>query len=199
MANRATMTNLISTLRGMTNAGTADYSIRLTSYWSNDQLQQILDRYSTPVRDELLNAIPAMSTGGTSVYFDYQSKGRFFENSDAGTARFVVKDVGGTVAGTALWGADYERGLVTFVSNTAGSAYYLTGFTYDVYAAAADVWYQKAAQASDKIDFSTDGHNIKRSHLASMAYKMAQKYEAMAGVSISSSSNQVELVRGDME
>lgn len=194
MSARSGMSNLITTLRGFTNAGTADYTVSSTAFWSDDQLQTVLDRYATPIRDEPLHAIPIMA-GGTVNYLDYQSNSRFYEATTGGSAVFVIRDVGGTAQGTANWSADYERGLISFAADTKGTGYYLTGRSYDVYAAAADVWFQKAAHASEMIDFSTDGHSIKRAHVASAMMTMARRYEAMATVSVS---NPVELCRGDL-
>lgn len=191
---RPGMSNLISTLRSMANTGLEDYTIANVPYWSDAQLQTVLDRYAAPIRDEPLQAIQIMS-GGTVNYFDYQSNSRFFEATTGGSAVFVIRDIGGTAQGTANWSADYERGLISFAADTKGTGYFLTGRSYDVYAAAADVWYQKAAHASEMIDFSTDGHSIKRAHVATMCMKMAQRYESMASVSMSTP---VELVRGDM-
>ena len=44
-AARAGMGTLIETLRGMTDAGTADYTIGATTYWSDDAVQMVLDRH----------------------------------------------------------------------------------------------------------------------------------------------------------
>ena len=43
MAVRATMATLISTLRGRTNVSTSDITISGVTYWSDQQLQDILD------------------------------------------------------------------------------------------------------------------------------------------------------------
>ena len=194
MTARTTMANLIATLRGMCNAGTADYTVSSTAFWSDDQLQTALDRYAVQLRDEPLKSFK-FNNAGTVTWLDYQSSHRFFETTDGGTARFVVKDSLGNVQGTAGWSADYERGMVSFTANQGGTAYYLTGIFFDVYAAAADVWYQKAAHASEQIDFSTDNHSIKRSHVANMAFKMARKYEDMATTIVFGN---VSIARGDM-
>lgn len=192
---RSGMADNITTLRGMTNTGINDYTIAGKPYWSDAQMQTVLDRYVTPIRDEPLTVNPVMVSGGTVNYLDYQSAQRFFEATTGGTARFIVKDSLGAVQGTANWTADYERGLVSFAADTKGTAYYLTGYSYDVYAAAADIWYQKAAHASEQIDFSTDNHSIKRSHVANMAFKMAQRYE---GMSSSGGGASVPAARGDL-
>lgn len=195
MTARTTMADLITTLRGFTNAGTADFAVGSNTYWSDDQLQAALDRYAVQVRNEVMQSFPVTVTGGSVNWFDYQSNMRFFEKTDGGTVRFIVKDGVGTVQGTALWSADYEKGLVIFAANTQGSVYTVTGYSYDVYAAAADVWYQKAAHASEMIDFSTDNHSVKRAHIAAAALKMAQRYENMAITNVSSVST---IERGDL-
>lgn len=196
MAVRSTMTRLMQLLRGLTNAGTADYTIGLFTYWSNDHIQDALDRHSVFVKDEPLYPKKSLDTGGVISYYDYQSKYRFFESTDGGTLRFIVKDSTGTAQ--TGWTANYENGEITFSTDQAGAVYYLTGTSFDVYAAAADVWYQKAAHAADMIDFSTDGHNIKRSHLVRTALKMAQRYESMADAPVGSTSIG-EMVRSDLQ
>lgn len=196
MAVRPTMTKLIQLLRGLTNAGESDYTIGNFTYWSRDQLQDALDRHSVSVNDEPIAPKKSLESGGAISYYDYQSRYRFFETTDGGTLRFIVKDSTGAVQ--TGWTANYENGEITFSTDQAGAVYYLTGTSFDVYAAAADVWYQKAAHAADKIDFSTDGHNIKRSHLVNTALKMAQRYESMAGSPVGSTSIG-EMVRSDLQ
>lgn len=195
MTARTTMANLITTLRGFTNAGTADYSVGSATFWSDDQLQGVLDRYATPIREEPLTVYPVTNTSGTVEYKEYQSHSRFFEDTNAGTARFFVADSLGALQGTANWSADYEKGLITFAADTKGTAYYLTGYAYDVYAAAADVWYQKAAHASEQFDFSTSVNKVTRSHVVTGCLTMAKRYEAMASVS---TSQPAVIARGDL-
>lgn len=192
---RSGMSDLITTLRGMVNAGTADYTVGGITYWSDIQLQTALDRYASQVVDEPLQAVPEMTTGGAITYTEYRSKGRFFETTVSGTSRFVIKDSTGAVVSSG-WSADYEKGVITFTADTLGVSYYLSGTTYDIYAAASDVWYQKAGHAAEMIDFSTGGHNIKRSHITQLALTMARRYENMASTLVNSSP--VEMVRGDM-
>lgn len=195
MTARTTMSSLISTLRGMTNAGTADFVVGSSTFWSDDQLQTILDRYVTVIRDETLSPAYEISTGGTVIYKDYQSKSRYFENTNGGTAQFVIRDpASGTVQGTADWSANYETGLVSFTNDTQGKLYSLSGRSYDVYAAAAEVWYQKASHAAEMIDFSTAGHSVKRSNVYAASMAMAKRYEGMATKQVSTSA---EMVRGD--
>jgi len=50
--------------------------------------------------------------------------------------------------------------------------------TYDLHAAAADVWTEKGAAAATGYDFSADGADYKRSQLGTMALRMASYYRS---------------------
>ena len=186
---RASMSSLISSLRYMTNAGSADYTIAGASHWTDNQLQDALDRRRYEVREETLTAYEALQTGGTVAWFDYQSEFTWFETTDGGTARFILQNAAGSVLGTATYSVNYERGLVTFTSDMGGSTVYLTGFAYDIYGAAADIWRAKAGHAAEMVDFSTDNHSVKRSHQTDAFLRMASKYDSMSGAPVRADGN----------
>lgn len=50
--------------------------------------------------------------------------------------------------------------------------------TYDLNAAAADVWEEKASKLTDKFDFSADGGNYSQSQAFANASKQASKYNS---------------------
>lgn len=178
---RSTMSDLITTVRGMTNAGSTDYTIAGASYWTDDQIQTVLDRHRVEVRDEPLRSFAVTVSGGSVAWYDYQSSYNFFEQTGSGgSALFVVQDSIGTIQGTALWTADYSRGLVTFGNTTGGTAYYLTARSYDVNGAAAEIWRQKAAAYAVMPDFSTDNHSVKRSHIVAQCERMATYYDGQS-------------------
>lgn len=183
MTARTTLAPLLSTLRGYTDAGTADYSQTggTAVFWDDDQLQAVLDRHRMDVRRIELSPHYTVGAGGTAIYQDYYSGYENFEATTGGTAIFVVEDGTGADAGTALWSADYARGVVTFAANTLGTAYYLTGRSYDLYGAAADVWRTKAGQAAAIYDISTDNHSLSRSQIMEHAMEMCQYYTGLAG------------------
>jgi hypothetical protein len=56
------MTELIATLRGLTNAGTADYTIGTVNFWSDDELQRVLDRHRRDFFHE--DVVPAEEYSG---------------------------------------------------------------------------------------------------------------------------------------
>jgi hypothetical protein len=176
------MADLLLTLRGLTAAGSAEYTVNAVSYWTDQQLQDVLDRHVYPIRHEELLPLDTIGTGGTVTYLDYQSPRRFLESTIGGTSRFTIQDEGGTTVGTASYSVDYPRGMVTFTADTEGLSRFLTGFSYDVNAAAADVWAQKASHYVTAYDFSTDNHSLKRSQIIQNCLTMAKGYGSGAAV-----------------
>ncbi len=179
-AARASMADLIVNLRSLTNAGANEYTVAGNPYWTDAQMQTVLDRHVYRVRHEDLTPHETAEAGGSTSYYDYQAAHRFFETTDAGTARFIVQDETGSAIGTAAYTVDYPRGLVTFGTTTAGMSRYLTGFSYDLNAAAADVWQQKAAHYVTAYDVSTDNHNLRRSQIISNCMTLAKEFGAGA-------------------
>ena len=51
------MASLITELRGMANAGTADYTLGTATYWDGDQVQRVLDRNRMDVYREQLTKV----------------------------------------------------------------------------------------------------------------------------------------------
>jgi hypothetical protein len=188
---RTGMVDLIYTLRGMADAGTADFSIGAVRYWTDDEIQRVLDRHKTEIPSELLYPVEVL-TNGTAQWFDYYSNNRNLEITDGGTAVFIIKSAAGTIQGTSMWSADYINGKVTFTSNTLGSSYFLTGRSYNLNSAAADIWRIKAAHVAQAYDFSTDNHNLSRSQMMQQCMQMANFYAGQAGPT------SISVNRGDM-
>jgi len=190
MTARTGMTDIITKLRGHTNAGTADYTIGTAAYWSDDQLQNVLDAHRLDFYANELEQITAMESGAV-VYKTYRAP---YRNLEGGTVNFLLVDFQGTPAGTADYTADYPTGAVTFAADQAGKAWYLTGRSYDIYAAAADVWRSKAAHAAEtSFDFSTDNHRVSGGQIHEHCLKMAAHYDGMA------LSTTTVLMRGDID
>lgn len=189
MAARTGMTEIIKDLRALTNAGTADYSIAGAAYWSDDQLQDILDTNREDLYFIDTHAIPRIGVGGTPLYYRYELKHKTIES---GTA-FSLQDPAGSAVGTANYALDSKRGFVMFSTDQRGTSYFANYATYDIYAAAADVWETKAANYADQFTFSTDNHSVQLGQLITQAQKMAEKYRSMSMTSI----NVIDCYRGD--
>jgi len=174
---RTGMSELISQIRAKTDAGTADYSIAGTQYWTDDQIQAMLDRQSTPVRIRL-SEVPE-NQQGTAIYRDYVWGDMEVERAGSGTAVWRVVDAGGTVSGTATYAINYDQKKIRFQQNTLPPMY-LESQAFDLNAAAAQIWREKAAHYAARFDVSTDNHNLRRSQLMAHANEMAKHYERMS-------------------
>ena len=172
---RTGMQTLIDTVRGYANAAPDEWEVStdssIVTYWSDDEIQRVLDRHKQEYIHELMDAQPTYESG-SSVYKRYLLG---VANVESGTAVFKVEDVSGTVSG---YTADYTRGIVTFSTDQSGKSFYWSGFAYDLYAAAADIWRMKASHVAGLVDFSTDGHSIKRSQQAQQYLNMSQYYQS---------------------
>jgi hypothetical protein len=158
-------------------------------------LQDILDVHRKDLRFSALRSYPDTVSGGTLQYYEYRSQYGYYEATTGGSSILYLQDSTGATLGTALWNADYRRGVFTFVSDAKGTAIYLTGRTYDLNASAADVWRRKAAHyAPSSFDFSTDNHSISRAQVYDHAVEMVAFFEGISGDSI----NVIERYRSDM-
>lgn len=193
---RSGMLDLITELRSMTEATPGDYSIAGNPYWTDAQLQDVLDINRRDVVWEALQSYPYHIAGGSLSYKDYRSAYGFYEATTGGTEIFTVQDSTGAYVAAGSYTPDYRRGVVLFGANQAGTAYYLTGRSYDLHAAAAAVWRRKAAHvAPSSFDFSTDNHSISRSQVYNHCLEMAEFFEGKSGDAIQS----VSMFRSDVE
>lgn len=197
---RSGMASLITELRGLVEAGTADYTIvgsaGTTSYWADDQVQDILDIHRTDVVFEELSMFPVQVAGGSLSYQDYRSAYGYFEQTTGGSSIFYVQDGTGATIGTSTYTPDYRRGQIQFSADQVGTTYYLTARSYDLKAAAADIWRRKAAHyAPTSFNFSTDNHSISREQVYKHCLEMAEYFDGFSAQSIET----LQMFRGDME
>ena len=189
---RTGMQTLIDTVRGYANAEpdewttTSDSSI--VTYWSDEEIQRVLDRHKAEYVHAALEVQPTYSAGSI-VYTQYRLG---VTDVESGTAVFKIEDTAGTVTG---WTADYTRGIVTFTADQSGKSFYWSGFAYDLDAAAADIWRMKASHVAGLVDFSTDGHSVKRSQQAQAYLNMAGYYQQR---SASEGVTTAKIVRDDL-
>jgi len=188
---RSTMTELIEEVRGMTNAGTADYTVGTITFWADDDLQEFLDANRTDYKFLPLTSVPDYS-GGTISIRDYKIPFTWYES---GTALGIV-DNQGNAYGTALYSVDSARNMIRFTNNTLGSTVAVNINTFDLNQSAADIWTRKAAHYAAAYDVSTDNHSLKRSQLVQQAREMSKHY---ANLSYSTGANgMISAERGDM-
>lgn len=178
--SRSTMAHLLTEFRGMVDAGITDYTVGGVTYWSDDQLQTKLDAHRTYVNYQAVEGLENYIAGGTITYTIFPTERVWWEDT------VTVQETGGGTIGTANYSMDLLTGVITFTADQAGSARYVTGYTYNLFKSAAEVWNRKAAHYVTAVDWSTDNHSMKRSQLITQARQMALTYGEMAfqGMSI---------------
>lgn len=177
---RSGMADLITQVRQLATLGEADYSVGGATYWSDDQIEDTLDRVRVEIWDEPAAKVPQVNSGGTTVYTEYRVPFQWMEQTTGGTAIFYLRDATGARIGTADYTVDYTSGRITFGADQAGSARYVTARSYDVYEAAALIWEAKAAHVADRFDFTADGAQFRMSQLVAQYERMAQRMRAKA-------------------
>lgn len=185
MAARSGMITLITRLRRLTEAGTADYTLADETYWSDNHLQDELDMEKSIGVELSLAPIPQY-VAGTSIYklYSMPDGATPFEQPEGGPTVFKLTDSGGTAISTALFSVDEWNGLITFAADQAGSARYWTGYHYDIIKAASTIWNTKAGHAWTAIDFSADGQRFTRSVLHKHAVEMRDYYTNSRGLQV---------------
>ncbi len=200
MTARSGMANLISSVRGLANAGSADFTLVKTggtiSFFDDSEIQRILDRNRVDIYREPLEKFPDY-TDGTTHWFVYQSKHRNLEGIESGTALFRIEDGVGNNIGSASYTADYAKGRFVFYADTGGTPYYLTARAYDLYKSAADVWRAKAGLVADRFDIRTDTQKFSRSQLIAQYLEMALTYDNHAGPGVINVGRDDGVVLGD--
>lgn len=182
MAARDTMSQLISDVRALTYAGTAEYTLGAVSFFSDEHIQRYLDAHRQDIWDAPMQQMPRRVSGGSVAYYDYQVGAGNLEATNAGTAVFLVRDGLGATLGTATYTVDYQRGAVTFVADTGGSARYVDARSYDLYSAAADLLESWAAREKLSFDAQTEDQRFSRSQKHKQLLTMAAEYRQRAGV-----------------
>jgi len=194
MTARTGMSVMIETLRGFCNAGTNDATIGTTVYWSDDEVQRVLDRHKTHIIREELTPFEIYTGAGTIEYLEYRSA---FGNIESGTAVFEIEAGDGSTIGTSTYAGNYPEGIFTFTSDQVGSARYMTGYTYDIYAAAADIWQMKMTQVASGVDFTTDNMRVNRGQLIKNYKDMYDFYIRKAGAPVFNFTRDDSTILGD--
>lgn len=183
MAIRDGMTEVILTLRKLCEAGTADYTLAGVTFWTDEDLQDILDDHRQDVSEQM-RVVARYSSGGQAFHDYYFSAGPV-ERVASGASAFQVYNSAGSLAGTAAYSVNYRAGHVEFTADQgSGAQYAVRARAFNINGAAAEVWKAKAAhyQAAG-FDVETDNHNIKRSQLVDRALKMVETFEALSAQS----------------
>lgn len=182
---RAGMANLITELRRLTNAGTADAVVASGTYWSDNHLQSELDRTRQTHNFAEMQPI-AQYTGGSYTYLDYAFPREVSHRvEEAGSAsRFAVRNSAGSAIGTADYTVNYDARMVTFTSDQQAYSRYLDADAFDMNRAAAAVWRIKASFAANRVGWSSDNHSVQAQQEYEHCLKMAERFESEGGLTV---------------
>jgi len=192
MAARTGMSQLILDLRARSNAGTSDYTLGSETYFSDDQLQTVLDSQRRDIFAEPLVPVTNLVDGGSAITLDYFFNAQFVEQNTSGTVAWELETTAGSAIGTANYTVEYEANRIRFTADQAGTAYNLTYRRYNLFKATALVLRQKAAQSASRFDVKVDNHDLRLSQLMKNYLTMASVWEIQQG------SKTVERVRTDV-
>lgn len=161
--SRIGMRNLVRIVRQLTNADTHEMEINGEVYWSDSDIQTVLDRHSMRVIEKDLEFVSQYETG-TTIYKILPTGFTDWEEPTSGNTRWVLRDHGGTVVGTANYTYDKGNGIINFTSDQGGTVNYnLTAYTYDKYAAAADLLEWRMANFMLWYNFRSENQSLNRS------------------------------------
>lgn len=164
------MGEIITWVRTLIEAGTADYTVAGSAHWTDDQIQQQLDAHR---RDHHRVAIhpEGRYVGGSTEYTEYYLPHVWVEGTASGTAAWYLHDGNGSaMTGYTL---DTATGKITFAADQQGTVAYATYRAYDLERTAATIWRAKASHYAAQYDVKTDNHDLKRSQMYKHALNQA--------------------------
>ncbi|WWT39946.1 hypothetical protein [Microcystis phage Mae-JY09] len=169
---RPGMSDLIAQVRRIAGVGTAEYTTAGATWWTDDQIQSVLDAHRRDVVREMLHADESYVGGGSIQWLTYRSRHRNYEGGSA----LLIEDGLGDNRGTATYAFDALRGVATFSADQGGTALYVTGPVYDVHGAAAEVLESWSTALSLDFQFATDGQSFHREQkAAALAQRAAEQ------------------------
>lgn len=137
--------------------------------WLADEIEATLDQNRIRVNQEKLVAEPTRSASDVE-YLAYSSPYQYWESDvvlESANYATLTPDTSYPLLGR--WEFDAEPDWPVYV----------TGYTYDVYAAAADLLEERALQLATQYDFSADGGQFMRSQQRKGYLEMAAKYRGL--------------------
>lgn len=139
--------------------------------WSDDELQAFLDEQRQDYQDWALVRVPRL-VSGVYVYKDFWAQNRLGDwESDV-----VIADLDGNAVTPDADTSEPLLGHWRFATSQT-TTLYLTGKTYDVHGAAAEVLKAWAAKEKLSFDFSTDNQSFKESQKAQMLLDLAKQFD----------------------
>ena len=162
MTARTSVGYIIAEVRRLTGAGSAEYTVDSTSYFTDDQIERVLDSRRIRLVRQPLAYEYEINTSGTVVYKRARVGYGWLEDVSSEN-NFQITDSLGAVTGTADYTFSPEDGYVVFDNDQAGSTRYATGWIHNTYRAAVDLLTSWNSELARQPDFATDNMRVWRS------------------------------------
>jgi hypothetical protein len=183
MAARTGMATLIARLRMLTETTTADYTVGSVTYWSDDQLEDILDLQVEVIH--MLTLVPQREwVAGVTEWHSYFIGYGNLEEEPSGSPQWLLTDSNGVVISNTLYSVDYQTGIIRFTADQLGKVIFLNwARSYNVSDAAAEVWSRKLAHVAQAYDFKAEDQMFSRSQLYDHYKDMYERFTRQGGLS----------------
>ncbi len=142
--------------------------------FDSGQIQDALDDHRIDVRYASLRPRPTFQQGPNTVYLDYYSDARYWEDD------VIIQDLSYLDITAQVVVREPIVGHWAFATEPQGTGVRITGKSYDIYGAAADLLDQWAVQLKLHMTFSTDGQRFEQAAVAQTLLQMAQRYRQQA-------------------
>jgi hypothetical protein len=197
MTVRLGMVNSIAELRRICDASENESTVNGVAYWTDQQIQDVLDNHAEDVTDVLLTARP-LREGSSTVYKRYyipktiskwmehfteaeETANALLDAEDQldATPLFEVRDANGNLVTNYTY--NRARRLIEFDSDTNANYFYLRATDYDIEAAASELWTNKAAHRAQLIRWKAGDHQLHEDQEWAHCMKMAEHYSRTRG------------------
>lgn len=168
--SRASLASIISRVRLL-----IDDPAGAGAVFTDDEIQDALDRRRDEARYLPLDEIGTIAPGGATTYLTFSAPVGNWEDAVLVDAGYAVLTPATSDAAAGRWTTSTQPSLPVM----------LTGFTHDLYGAAADLLEVRAAKESDSFDVSADGLTLSRSQKATAYAARARDYRARARAGVS--------------
>lgn len=167
---RDTMTPLINHLRQKANASDSGETFNGVTYWTDDQLEAVLDEHAEIVQTPIIK----VDYLNSQLYTVQAPKTYWFESG------FTIYKDGTKSILTDTYTFDPLSNILTFDTDVANYDYNIQGRAYRMTDAIANVWLQKAQQRENYITFKASSHRMEANQTRDFCMSMYEHWRGKA-------------------
>lgn len=182
MAVRPGMSAILLYTRLKTDTREDETTVNGVAYWTDQQLQDMLDMHRIDARDIELIAYSEFE-GGTNVtkrYYLPDTIGEWIEGSDTPDVFDVVDSMGNAAPS---YTSDLPGRVIVFDDDTLGRSYFIRARFFDMRPALADIWLAKAGLRAELINWRAGGQNLQEDQEYKHCMEQYQLYSNILGIS----------------